>query len=92
MEDTIAAIATPLGTGGLGIIRVSGAKAEYVARILFKPSKKITDFETKSWDKEGALEIGNRAFDVLRKKKNNQDQKEKKHQHVNVTFSKKKND
>ena len=46
MEDTIAAIATPLGTGGLGIIRVSGAKAEYVARILFKPSKKITDFKT----------------------------------------------
>jgi len=44
LEDTIAAIATPLGTGGLGIIRVSGAKAEYVARILFKPSKKITDF------------------------------------------------
>jgi tRNA modification GTPase len=37
-DDTIAAIATPMGVGGVGIIRVSGeAAAEIVARI-FRPS------------------------------------------------------
>ncbi|MBN1664193.1 MAG: tRNA uridine-5-carboxymethylaminomethyl(34) synthesis GTPase MnmE [Deltaproteobacteria bacterium] len=39
MEDTIAAIATPLGAGGVGIIRVSGPKAGDIARRLFKPSR-----------------------------------------------------
>ena len=45
MADTIAAIATPLGSGGIGIIRVSGPRAEAVARSLFKPRKPLTDFE-----------------------------------------------
>ena len=27
IEDTIAAIATPIGTGGIGIIRISGTDA-----------------------------------------------------------------
>ena len=39
MEDTIAAIATPPGVGGIGIIRVSGPKATDIARLLFKSSK-----------------------------------------------------
>lgn len=39
MEDTIAAIATPPGIGGIGIIRVSGPKATDIARLLFKSSK-----------------------------------------------------
>lgn len=47
MEDTIAAIATPLGTGGIGIIRVSGPQAEAVARLLFKPQKQSDDFENR---------------------------------------------
>lgn len=47
MEDTIAAIATPLGTGGIGIIRVSGPQAEAVARSLFKPQKQLNNFESR---------------------------------------------
>lgn len=38
-EDTIAAIATPKGVGGIGIIRVSGAKAEEICHLLFRPGK-----------------------------------------------------
>jgi tRNA modification GTPase len=47
LEDTIAAIATPLGTGGIGIIRVSGPRAEDVARLLFKPQKQLNNFESR---------------------------------------------
>lgn len=47
MEDTIAAIATPLGTGGIGIIRVSGPQAEAVAHLLFKPKKQLHDFASR---------------------------------------------
>lgn len=47
MEDTIAAIATPLGTGGIGVIRVSGPQAEAVARLLFKPQKQLNNFESR---------------------------------------------
>lgn len=34
-EDTIAAIATPVGEGGVGIVRVSGPEAERIAATLF---------------------------------------------------------
>jgi len=39
-KDTIAAISTPLGEGGIGIVRISGAAAEGIARKIFsrKPS------------------------------------------------------
>ena len=37
--DTIAAIATPLGTGGVGIIRISGDKAfEIIEKIFTNPN------------------------------------------------------
>jgi len=36
--DTIAAVATPPGSGGVGIVRLSGPGARQVARILFRPS------------------------------------------------------
>lgn len=40
MEDsTIAAIATPLGSGGIGIIRISGANALSIASSIFCPGK-----------------------------------------------------
>ncbi|MTI83508.1 MAG: tRNA uridine-5-carboxymethylaminomethyl(34) synthesis GTPase MnmE [Firmicutes bacterium] len=39
IEDTIAAISTPLGEGGIGIIRVSGSDAFQIARKIFKPAK-----------------------------------------------------
>ncbi len=41
MGDTIAAVATPSGVGGIGIIRVSGPKALSVAQVLFKTKKPI---------------------------------------------------
>ena len=37
-RETIAAIATPPGIGGVGLIRVSGSEAEGIARRLFRPS------------------------------------------------------
>jgi len=37
-EDTICAIATPVGEGGIGLIKVSGAGASAIARKLFHPS------------------------------------------------------
>ncbi|OHE23082.1 MAG: tRNA uridine-5-carboxymethylaminomethyl(34) synthesis GTPase MnmE [Syntrophus sp. GWC2_56_31] len=36
-RDTIAAIATPPGVGGIGLIRVSGPASEGIARRLFRP-------------------------------------------------------
>ena len=37
-QDTIAAIATPPGTGGIGIIRISGPEAEPILNRIFRPS------------------------------------------------------
>lgn len=37
LDDTIAAIATPIGEGGLAVIRISGAKALAVADSIFSP-------------------------------------------------------
>lgn len=37
MEDTIAAVATAYGEGGIGIVRISGEKAEEILRAIFKP-------------------------------------------------------
>ena len=39
MEETIAAIATAYGEGGIGIIRISGAKAGEILRDIFIPAK-----------------------------------------------------
>lgn len=48
LEDTIAAIATPLGEGGIGIVRVSGEKAIEIARQIFFPAR-----ESAWWAKGG---------------------------------------
>ena len=37
-QDTIAAIATPPGTGGIGIIRMSGQEAEQILNRIFRPA------------------------------------------------------
>ncbi|MDQ7028676.1 MAG: tRNA uridine-5-carboxymethylaminomethyl(34) synthesis GTPase MnmE [Ardenticatenia bacterium] len=37
MDDTIAAIATPLGEGGIGIVRLSGPDALAILRRIFRP-------------------------------------------------------
>lgn len=39
-EDTIAAIGTPLGEGGIGIVRVSGPDAVRIAKKVFLPRRK----------------------------------------------------
>jgi len=43
-EETIAAISTPFGVSGIGIVRISGSLAEPIARRLFKPKSKPFQF------------------------------------------------
>jgi tRNA modification GTPase len=40
LEDTIAAIATAVGPGGIGIIKLSGPEAYAIARRLFRPARR----------------------------------------------------
>lgn len=44
--DTIAAIATPIGSGGIGVIRISGPAAVEVAGRVFKPDPQNLDSHT----------------------------------------------
>ncbi len=45
-SDTIAAISTPLGVGGIGIIRISGSKSKKIGKKIFKSAKKgFKDFK-----------------------------------------------
>ena len=46
MEDTIAAIATPPGTGSIGIIRVSGPRSRDIASLIFRPSNRTAGFDS----------------------------------------------
>lgn len=46
LKDTIAAIATPVGVGGIGIIRVSGPLSEEIAHLLFKSRKQADKLMT----------------------------------------------
>ncbi len=50
LEDTIAAIATPVGQGGIGLVRVSGKKALAIADALFVSARacRPSDFQTHS--------------------------------------------
>ena len=41
-DDTIVAVATPVGSGGIGIIRISGEKAIEITRSLFRKKKSLT--------------------------------------------------
>jgi len=43
-EDTIIAVSTPLGFGGLGVIRLSGKQSLSIAKIIFKPKNKKNYF------------------------------------------------
>ncbi|MGV8059569.1 MAG: tRNA uridine-5-carboxymethylaminomethyl(34) synthesis GTPase MnmE [Smithellaceae bacterium] len=45
--DTIAAIATPSGTGGIGIIRLSGPAALKIARQIFQPKQNNCTWENR---------------------------------------------
>ena len=47
LEDTITAIATPPGEGGIAVIRLSGPESFSIAEKVFKPAKgNISDFNT----------------------------------------------
>lgn len=48
INDTIAAIATPLGTGGVGIVRISGKESENIISKIFSTTlkeQKVPDFK-----------------------------------------------
>jgi tRNA modification GTPase len=45
-DDTIAAIATPLGTGGIGIIRISGPRSLEIANLLFRPHQAVSPLKS----------------------------------------------
>lgn len=45
-RETIAAVATPPGTGGIAIVRVSGPKAEAVLKALFRRADRKTAWES----------------------------------------------
>ncbi|MCK4768103.1 MAG: hypothetical protein KAS28_06905, partial [Desulfobacula sp.] len=40
MNDTIAAIATPYGSGGIGVIRISGPRAFEIASTIFSKTRR----------------------------------------------------
>ena len=44
--NTIAAISTPIGQGGIGIIRISGEKALEIVKKIFKTKKNIDEFKS----------------------------------------------
>ena len=44
-EETIAAIATPPGVGGIGIIRISGYDAENIAKRVFRSKRSVNTFK-----------------------------------------------
>ncbi len=46
--DTICAISTPVGQGGIGIIRLSGSKAHSITKSIFRPRKPRTVFEPRT--------------------------------------------
>lgn len=43
MEDTIAAVATAYGEGGIGIIRISGNKAFDILKDIFEPGGEFAE-------------------------------------------------
>ena len=45
LDDTIAAIATPLGAGGVGIVKLSGAEALPIVRQIFRPLHELKKFK-----------------------------------------------
>ncbi len=48
LSDTIAAVSTPIGSGGIGIVRISGSEAVDIANGLFVPHKGKSLAERKS--------------------------------------------
>ena len=49
LEDTIAAIATPSGAGGIGIVRISGKQAIAIAEGIFRPKSSVRISEARGF-------------------------------------------
>jgi len=45
-KNTIAAIATPIGLAGIGIVRISGSQAKEIAEKIFRPKKTTNNLES----------------------------------------------
>ena len=46
LRDTIAALATPFGYSGIGVIRLSGPQAREIMGAIFRPSRSINHFQS----------------------------------------------
>ncbi|HUT17829.1 MAG TPA: tRNA uridine-5-carboxymethylaminomethyl(34) synthesis GTPase MnmE [Anaerolineae bacterium] len=44
-DDTIAAIATPVGSGGIGIVRLSGPEARSILECIFRPARPLVPLQ-----------------------------------------------
>jgi tRNA modification GTPase len=45
LDDTIAAIATPVGSGGIGIVRLSGPQSRSILELIFHPARPIVPLQ-----------------------------------------------
>lgn len=74
LEDTIVAISTPVGQGGIGIVRLSGPESLSIADRIFRPAKKTGVTEAKAFsivyghvvDHESGAEIDEALVSVMR--------------------------
>jgi tRNA modification GTPase len=69
-DDTIVAVATPAGHGGLGVVRLSGPRALHIASSLFHADKKLTSAAANTlhlgWIKNGSEKIDQAVAAVFR--------------------------
>lgn len=65
-SDTIAAIASPLGEGGIGVIRVSGPLSKTIMLRLFRPRREKSDFHShRLYHGDIVSQDGNRVLDEV---------------------------
>lgn len=65
MEETIAAIATPAGSGGISVIRISGADAAAIADRVFKGKQRLSDAATHTVHYGFAVNSGGERIDEV---------------------------
>ena len=63
LDDTIAAIATPLGMGGIGIVRLSGPQAAQILCGLFRPLRQAADWQPRYLYLGGVYDVDERRID-----------------------------
>jgi tRNA modification GTPase len=79
LDDTIIAVSTPLGYGGLGVVRLSGSQSLAIAQKIFKPKHKLDkipfrrpilgnlyDFEQKEFFDEAYLILFTQPYSYTR--------------------------